>query len=173
MELVLIREKNIPVCPDYRLMHKGHIPPVRDFMIIHPVSVPPLCLTCIPCIHPDPGMASRALNRNRFSCLLQAGKPWTKIYPFMVAAMADHKAAWELHTWSHWITWISTRPRRSVKVPDRSPIGSVFVPPAPLMNRTWLSNESWWGAKQHRLEKLVDRLRIPEKLMYFWYGKGL
>ena len=54
-------------------------------------------LSCIPGIQLHPGMASRALHPDRFASPLEAGDPAAKVYPCMVAVMADHKAAGGLH----------------------------------------------------------------------------
>lgn len=114
VELVLTQKKSHTL--DCRQIQKGHTHPPWSSWHTPPARVLTFCLKRIPCIHLHPGMTSRALNRNRFACPLQAGKPRTKVYPCMVAAMADHKAAWEFHARSHGITWIWTRPGRSVKV---------------------------------------------------------
>lgn len=110
-------------------------------------------LTCVPCIHLHPVVASRALYRNRFACPLQAGKPWTKVYPCMVAAMADHKAAWKFHTRFHGITGISTRPGRRVKVSGLLKDLLLFRmrPHWPDMHRTdyfirWMVGKRTWCA---------------------------
>lgn len=42
-------------------------------------------------------VASRALYFDQSACPLQAGNPGTKVYPCMVAVMADSKTAGELH----------------------------------------------------------------------------
>ena len=90
-------------------------------------------LPCISCIHLHPVMTLRALNHDRFFCLLQAGSPGTKVYPLMIAVVTYHKAAWEFHIRSN---RTSQEYERDLSEVRKCPVCSGWGVSAPTNERT-------------------------------------